>query len=189
MIIFLFLIGVVAFLVFQPSKDSVANKSGSSATLDKKRNCVRFLNELVDHTFPAARAENGIVYCCGSSGDFKIGLYEKKENGKWIVRESENNCIIGEIDESSREIWLNSCEYYKLVKSRHSRYGYYNKIPNSFIMRAASWNGTYIFDDQTNNIIASFEGDAVAASVAFVCMVYEVLMYNKYHKFFHDWLK
>lgn len=48
MIIVLFLIGVVVFCVFQYSKDYAANRSGSSAILDKKRNCVRFMNELIN---------------------------------------------------------------------------------------------------------------------------------------------
>lgn len=169
--------------LFGKGKSSSTNSAPSANKV--QGNTLRyFTNNPSEEMFSAARCENGVVYCCANS-EFVVGSYEKNEEGKIIVWNDDHTCKIGEIHEEDREIWLTTLDSYIKIKEIRP----YVQMPSSFILPAAQWFGNNIADKDTRQTVASFQGDAVAAAAAFVCLTYEVLMYNKYYEYFHGWTK
>ena len=137
-----------------------------------------------EQSFVNAKCVEGDVYCCASN-EFIIGHYEKDNTNKITVWDENRNTKIGEIDIEKKEIWLSSLDLYNHVKKMRP----YLKMPDRFIWRAATWYGNYIMDDDTRDVIADMQGNLDEAAAGFVCLVYEVLMYNKYYDFYHGFLK
>lgn len=144
-------------------------------------NRLRFLtNVSTEQTFASARIENGIVYCCGLS-EFKVGSYETNDDGSIIVWNDNHLLRIGNIYPDKMEIYLTIFDSYIHIKELNP----YTHMPSPLIYRAARCKNGSIFDSDTNQLVATYQGNAIAAAAAFVCLTYEVLTENKYSKFFN----
>ena len=60
------------------------------------------------------------------------------------------------------------------------------RIPE-FTFPAVRCRDGLMFDLQTDDLVATYERDGIAAAAAFVCLVYELLSDTKYHQFFYNW--
>ena len=139
-------------------------------------------NDSREQDYCTARCKDGEVFLCGRFEGNKVGSYEKDENGMVIVWTESHVCRIGKIHEAEKRIYLTAEDSYNYFKNMNP----YVKTP-PFSWLAAFWNGNSIFDGQTGKQIARFQGNAVEAAAAFVCLVEAELNYNKYHEYFHAW--
>ena len=141
-----------------------------------------FTNTPSEQQFSFAKIRNNTVYCCMPSGrEFKIGSYERNHEGDYDVWDEDHVCRIGKIMGNSVFFTLlDSYEYFKKMNP-------YTKYPPSFIPLVATWNGYQIIDYDTKAPIATYEGNSVAASAAFVCLTNDLLSNNKYYHIHHFW--
>lgn len=186
------LIAIIAVVVYVVRKDNeeASNSNTTSVSSGTKKTSAPNINSLQyftenssEQSLSSARVTNGIVYCRGYKDDFKIGSYEIEANGDITVWDDKHELKIGKIYAGNNTIYLTNSDLYCHVKSSRP----YAPAPASFVYEAAKWYGNSILDAQNRNVVASFQGDPVAAAAAFVCLTYEVLMYNKYYEFFHGW--
>lgn len=157
-------------------------KNIESAPIIKENRLTYFTDNTSEKTFASARVENGEVYCLGLT-PFKVGCYEQDSDNTFIVWNDQHTLKIGRINSDNRTIFLMVGDLWCQVKKTRP----YAPTPQNLIFDAASWFDNTIQDADTRQTIAQFTGDPVAAAAAFVCLTYEVLMYNKYYDFFHGW--
>lgn len=161
------------------------NKEATStpvAPIIKENRLTYFTNNPSEKTFASARIENGEVYCLALN-PFKVGSYEQDGDNTFTVWNDKHTLKIGQINTDNRTIFLMVGDLWCQVKRSRP----YAPTPKNFVYEAASWFGNNIQDAGTKQTVAQFTGDSVAAAAAFVCLTYEVLMYNKYYDFFHGW--
>lgn len=187
---FIVLIIIVAIILIISSSSETSDSNTASISSGTNKSSAPHINSLQyltqnssEQSFSSARVENGIVYCRGYKVDFKIGSYETEANGDITVWDDEHNLEIGRIYAGDNSIYLTNSDLYCHVKSFRP----YAPAPKSFVYEAAKWYGNVILDAENRNVVANFQGDPIAAAAAFVCLTYEVLMYNKYYEFFHGW--
>ena len=184
LIILIAIIAVIIYVVRKNNEEASADSSAIKNTPAPKTNSLQFFSENIsDQSLSSARIENGIVFCRGYKDDFKIGSYETEANGDITVWDDEHNLKIGKIYAGDNTIYLTNSDLYCHIKSFRP----FAPAPASFVCEAAKWYGNSILDVQNGNVVANFQGDPIAAAAAFVCLTYEVLMYNKYYEFFHGW--
>ena len=131
-----------------------------------------------------AKSKDGVI-CLGTKSEGVIGRYEKDDKGGFKVL-SESGNWIGSIDVQNRKIYLTAAADYEYFKKMNP----YVKEPVSFYWYAADIYPNGINDGETNELVATVDGNPFEAAAAFVCLVYEEMSSgNRYGAYFHSWKK
>lgn len=135
-----------------------------------------------------AKYEDGIVYNCStmpSVSDIKIGYYEKDTNGNYVVWNMDRDEKVGMIDGDTGEVTLSVMELYNRIKKMRP----YVKSPSSMTWKCAKAEKGRLIDLTNGVTIGTYDGDAIGATAAFVCLSYEYVQDGKFNSYYYDWMK
>lgn len=120
-----------------------------------------------------------------SVSDIKIGYYEKDTNGNYVVWNMDRDEKVGMIDGDTGEVTLSVMELYNRIKKMRP----YVKSPSSMTWKCAKAEKGRLIDLTNGVTIGTYDGDAIGAAAAFVCLSYEYVQDGKFNSYYYDWMK